>query len=160
MDTSRVSLGEMIAAAGGLVFLVCMFLPWFGGERVGRGGTLVAVPTTTGWEAYSGVFDILIVLLVALPIGVAVARANDSPIRLPLEQWAAVMAAGALLLVLVVVRLIDPPDLINVEIPGLEIDVNRKCAGFMAAAAAAAVLVGGYLQSVRRVGFEPTLTGT
>ncbi len=156
MDTSRVSLGEMIAAAGGLVLLVCMFLPWFGGERIGRGGALVAVPTTTGWEAFSGVFDILIVVLAAVPIGVAVARANDSPLRLPLEQRAAVMLAGAILLVLVAVRLIDPPDVINVEIPGLEIDISRKLAAFVAAAAAAAILVGGYLQSVRRVGFEPT----
>ena len=156
MDTSRVSLGEMIAAAGGLVLLVSMFLPWFGGERTGSGGVLVAVPTTTGWEAFSGVFDILIVVLAAVPIGVAAARANDSPLRLPLEQWAAVMLAGAILLVLVVVRLIDPPDLINVAIPGLEIDVSRKLAAFVAAAAAAAIAVGGYLQSVRRVGFEPT----
>ena len=119
----------MIAAAGGLVLLVCMFLPWFGGERVGRGGALVAVPTTTGWEAYSGVFDVLIVVLVAVPIGIAVARANDADVRLPLEQWFAVMAAGAILLLLVVVRLIDPPDVLNVAVPGLEIDVSRKLAG-------------------------------
>ena len=146
----------MIAAAGGLVLLVCMFLPWFGGERVGRGGALVALPTTTGWEAYSGVFDLLVVALVAVPIGIAVARANDTDVRLPLEQWFAVMAAGAILLLLVVVRLIDPPDLLNVALPGLEIDVSRKLAAFVAAAAAAAIIVGGYLQSVRRVGFEPT----
>jgi hypothetical protein len=156
LDTARVSLGEMIAAAGGLVLLVCMFLPWFGGERVGSGGALVAVPTTTGWEAFSGVLDILIVVLAAVPIGIAVARANGSPLRLPLEQWAAVMIAGALLLVLVVVKLIDPPGVIDVAIPGLEIDISRKLAAFLAAAAAAAILVGGYQQSVRRVGFEPT----
>ncbi|MGH2701696.1 MAG: hypothetical protein ACRDJ2_07955 [Actinomycetota bacterium] len=156
MDTSRVSLGEMIAAAGGLVLLVCMFLPWFGGERVGRGGALVAVPTTTGWEGFSGVFDLLIVVLVAVPIGITVARANDAYVRLPVEQWFAVMAAGAVLLLLVVVRLIDPPDVLNVSVPGLEIDVSRKLAGFVAAAAAAAIIIGGYLQSMRRVGFEPT----
>ncbi len=156
MDTSRVSLGEMIAAAGGLVLLVCMFVPWFGGERTGRGGALVAVPTTTGWEAFSGVLDILIVLLVALPIAVAAARANDAVLRLPLQEWAAVMLAGAILLLLVVARLIDPPDVIDVAIPGLEIDTSRKLAAFVAAAAAAAIMVGGHLQSVRRVGFEPT----
>ncbi len=156
MDTSRVSLGEMIAAAGGLVLLVCMFVPWFGGERTGRGGALVAVPTTTGWEAFSGVFDILIVLLAAVPIAIAVARANDADLRLPLHEWAAVMLAGAILLLLVVTRLIDPPEVIDVAIPGLEIDTSRKLAAFVAAAAAAAIMVGGYLQSVRRVGFEPT----
>ena len=155
MDTSRVSLGEMIAAAGGLVLLVCMFLPWFGGEWIGRGAP-VPVPTTTGWEAYGGVLDILIVLLAAVPIGIAAARANHSRLRLPLEPWAAVTLAGAMLIVLVAIRLIDPPDVINVAIPGLEIDTSRKFAAFVAAAAAAAVTAGGYLQSVRRVGFEPT----
>ena len=53
----------MIAAAGGLVLLVCMFLPWFSGELSGRGRAAVVVPTTTGWESYSGVFDLTFVVL-------------------------------------------------------------------------------------------------
>ena len=68
------------------------------------------------------------------------------------------LVAGAILFVLVVARLIDPPELINVEIPGLEIDTNRAGSRrSLALIAAAAIAVGGYLQrSVRRVGFEPT----
>ena len=158
MDTSRVSLGEMIAAAGGLALLVCMFLPWYTGELSGRGAAPVAVPgTTTGWESFSGVFDALIVVLAVVPIGIAVARANDTLLPLPLEQGTLVMLAGAILLVLVAGRVIDPPDVIDVAIPGLELESTRKIALFMAVLAAAAVAAGGYLQrSVRRVGFEPT----
>src|SRR5919106_4787963 len=111
----------MIAAAGGLVLLVCMFLPWFDGTLSGRGAAGVPVPTTTGWEAYGGVFDVLIVLLAAVPIGIAVGRANDSLPPLPLEQGTLVLLAGVLLFVIVALRLIDPPDLIDVEIPGLDL---------------------------------------
>ena len=161
MDTTRVSLGEMIAAAGGLVLLVCMFLPWFTGELSGRGQAAVVVPTTTGWESYSGVLDITFVVLAGLPIAIAIARANDSLPPLPIEQGALVMAAGVLLFVIVGLRLIDPPQPLDVAIPGLEVDTTRKLAAFGAALAAAAIAVGGYLQrSMRRVGLEPTLTGT
>ena len=157
MDTSRVSLGEMVAAAGGLVLLVCMFLPWFDGALSGRGASNVPLQTTTGWEAFGGVFDIVIVVLAAAPVGIAVARATDSLPPLPLEQGVLVLAAGVLLFVIVAFRLIDPPDAIDVAIPGLELDPSRKLAGFLALVAAAAVAVGGHLQrSVRRVGFEPT----
>jgi hypothetical protein len=157
LDTSRVSLGEMIAAAGGLVLLVCMFLPWFDGTLSGRGAANVPVPTTTGWEAYGGIFDVLIVVLAALAIFIAVARANDSPPPLPLDQGTLVLGAGILLFVIVALRLIDPPDAIDVDIPGLELDTSRKLPGFLALLCAAAIGAGGYLQrSVRRVGFEPT----
>src|SRR5687767_2608522 len=147
----------MIAAAGGLVLLVCMFLPWFDGELSGRGSSPVVVPTTTGWESYAGVFDVLIVALAAVPIAIAVGRANDSLPPLPFEQGATVFVTGVLLFVLVLVRLIDPPDVLDVAIPGLELDASRKIAAFGAALAAAAIAAGGYLQrSMRRVGFEPT----
>ena len=147
----------MIAAAGGLVLLVCMFLPWFDGQRSGRGGAFLAIPTSTGWESFGGVFDILIVVLAAVPIGIAVGRASDALPPLPMEQGALVLLAGAVLFLIVVVRLIDPPDVIDVEIPGLELDTSRKPAALLATAAAAAIAVGGYLQrSMRRVGFEPT----
>jgi hypothetical protein len=157
LDTSRVSLGEMIAAAGGLVLLVCMFLPWFSGELSGRGRAAVVVPTTTGWESYSGVLDITFVVLAGLPIAIAIAQANDSRLPLPIEQGALVMVAGALLFLIVVLRLIDPPQPLDVTIPGLELDTTRKLAAFGAALAGGAIAVGGYLQrSMRRVGFEPT----
>jgi hypothetical protein len=157
LDTSRVSLGEMIAAAGALVLLLCMFLPWFDGTLSGRGASRVPVPTTTGWEAYGGVFDVLIVVLAAIPIGIAFGRANDSLPPLPLEEGALVLLAGVLLLAIVLLRVIDPPDVLDVAIPGLELDTSRQLAAFGAALAAAAIAAGGYLQrSVRRVGFEPT----
>lgn len=60
------------------------------------------------------------------------------------------------------VRLVDPPDVVDVAIPNLEVEDSRKAAAFLAPLAAAAIAYGGHLQRarMRRVGFEPTLTGT
>jgi hypothetical protein len=153
LDTSRVSLGEMIAAAGGLVLLVCMLLPWF--DITGRDAGVTV--TKTGWQSFGGVFDILIVVLAAVPIAIAIGRASDSLRWLPLSQGVLALAAGALLFVIVALRLIDPPNLLDVEIPGLELHTSRKLPGFLAVLSAVAIAAGGYLQrAVRRVGFEPT----
>jgi hypothetical protein len=151
LDTSRVSFGEMIAAAGGLVLLFCMFLPWFDGTLSGRGASHVPVPTTTGWESFGGVFDILIVVLAAIPIGIAAGKANDSLPALPLEQGSLVLLAGVLLFAIIVLRVIDPPNVIDVAIPGLDLDTSRKLAGFGAALAAVAVGFGGYVQERERL---------
>jgi hypothetical protein len=151
LDTSRVSLGEMIAAAGGVVLLLCMFLPWFDGTLTGRGASRVPVPTTTGWESFGGVFDVLVVVLAAIPIGIAAGKANDSLPALPLEQGALVLLAGVLLFAIVVLRLIDPPNVIDVAIPGLDLDTSRKAAAFGAALAAIAVGFGGYVQKRERL---------
>lgn len=135
----------MLAGAGGLVLLFAMFLPWFDGRLSGRGAEPVPV-SATGWESYGGLFDVLIVALAAVPIAIAVGRAAGSLPALPVEQGLMVLAAGALLVVIVGFRLIDTPDVIDVAIPGLEIDTSRKAPAFVALLSAAAVAVGGRLQ--------------
>ena len=141
----------MIAAAGGVVLFLCMFLPWFDGTLTGRGASRVPVPTTTGWESFGGVFDVSIVVLAAIPIGIAAAKANDSLPALPLEQGALVLLAGVLLFAIVLLRLIDPPNVIDVAIPGLDLDTSRKAAAFGTALAAIAVGFGGYVQEMERL---------
>lgn len=145
MHVSRVSRGEAIAAAAGLALLVFMFLPWFGGSLSGNGAP-IKVPTSTGWEAFGGVFDVLIVLLAAGPIAIAAGRATDRLPPLPFEQGALVLAAGALLALIVAIRLLDPPDVIDVGVPSIEVNSSRKIAAFLSLAAAAAIAYGGHLQ--------------
>lgn len=162
MNTARVNLGELVAAAGGGALLVLMFLPWFGGRLSGR-GELVRAPRQTGWESFGTFFEVLILAAIVVAVGVAVARAMDALPLLPVDQPTLVTAAGVVAFLVIGFRLIDPPDLIDVAIPGLEVDISRKAAAFLGLAASALIALGGYLQrrgSVRRVGFEPTLTGT
>lgn len=149
MDTSRVSFGEMVAAAGGVALLVLMFLPWFGG-RLSGGGAPVKVPTRTGWESFGTVLEFLLVVAIAIAVGIAIARAMDSLPPLPLEQGQMVLAAGVVAFLIVGFRLIDPPDVLDVAIPGLDVDSSRKVAAFLSLIAAASVAYGGFLQRRER----------
>src|SRR5688572_58435 len=108
-----------------------MFLPWFGGNLSGL-GTVVDVPTKTGWESYGGLFDVLIALLAAIPVGIAAAKAADRLPPLPLEQSLMVLGTGVLLVLIVGIRVLNPPDLTDVAIPNVDVDITRKLAAFLA----------------------------
>jgi hypothetical protein len=149
MDTSRVSFGEMIAAAGGVALLVLMFLPWFGGRLSGIGAP-VRVPTRTGWESFATFFEFLLVLAIAIAIGVAVARAMDSLPPLPLEQGQLVLGAGVVASLIVGFRLVDPPNLLDVALPNVDVDSSRKVAAYLSLAAAGVIAYGGFLQRRER----------
>ena len=149
MDTSRVSFGEMVAAAGGVALLVLMFLPWFGGRLSGIGAP-VRVPTRTGWESFGTLFDFLLVVAVAVAVGIAVARTMGALPPLPVEQSQMVLAAGAIAFLIVGFRLLDPPGLIDVAIPNLDVDTSRKPAAFLSLGAAAVIAYGGFLQRRER----------
>jgi hypothetical protein len=144
VDTSRVSFGEMIAAAGGAVLLVLMFLPWFGGHL--KSGAPIRVPTETGWESFAGLPKFLLVVAIAIAVGVAVARATSRLPALPVEQGVLVLLAGVVAFVIIAVRMLDPPGVIDVAIPGLEVDSSRKIAAFLALGASAVIAYGGFLQ--------------
>lgn len=144
MQPSRISRGEALAAAGGLLLVGLMFMPWFDGTF--DIGTPVGVQEKTGWQSYGGLFDFLIIGLAVLPLGVAVAKAAGRAPALPLEQGLMVLATGALLVLIVAVRLIDAPDLTDVPIPNAEVEISRKGAALLALIAAAAVAAGGHLQ--------------
>ena len=146
MDIRRVSRGEAIAAAGGLALLVLMFLPWFGGSLSSGLGAPVKADVRTGWEAFGGLFDFLIAALAATPMAIAGGRVLGKLAPLPLERDRLMMGAGALLFLIVAVRVLDAPDLIDVPIPNLEFDTSRKTAAFLALGAAATIAYGGYLQ--------------
>ena len=135
----------MVAAAGGAALLVLMFLPWFGGQLSGR-GELVRAPRQTGWESFGTPFEVLILGAIVVAVGVAVARALDALPPLPFEQPVMVMGAGVLAFLVIAYRLVDPPDLVDVVIPGLDVDVSREIAAFLGLAATAVITLGGRLQ--------------
>ena len=144
MDTSRISFGEMVAAASGVALFIFMFLPWYGVEDVE--GSLNA------WEALSFI-DIVLFLVVVVAVGVAVARAgNNMPSDLPAPPGTIVMLAGALAVLLIVFRLIVTPDLGGdvAEAFNVEVDTTRKIGIFLALIAAAGIAFGGYTATNER----------
>ena len=94
MDLRRLRLGEWLAAAGGVLMIVSLFLPWYEG--------------VSGYEALS-LIDLLLTLLALLALALAVLQATrDSP-ALPVGAGVLAAAFGIVGVLLVVFRLIDDP---------------------------------------------------
>lgn len=144
MDTSRISFGEMVAAASGVGLLLFMFFPWygFGGKSVevpGSGTISTPGADVNAWEALSFI-DLVLFLVAALAIALAVARAADAmPSGLPAPPATIVLAAGGLAVLLVLYRIFDVP------VPDIEgFENGRKIGIFLALLAAGGIAFGGY----------------
>jgi drug/metabolite transporter superfamily protein YnfA len=119
----RIDAGEVLAALGGLVVFVSLFLSWF--------------ETATGWEAFESL-DLVIAALAIVAVFAAVtsilgSAAGPSPRVLP---W-----VGGVLLAIVVVQLIEPPPVFS------EIDPDREVGAWLALAGSALLLLGGVLRA-------------
>jgi hypothetical protein len=136
MDTSRLTIGDMIAGVGGIVLLISLFLPWYGASVSVAGFS--ASGSASGWESL-GFIDILLFLIAVAVIAVVVARAAG---QLPDEVPGAVvlLAFGALAVLLVLYRIIDIP---AGDVPD-QVDLSRKLGVFIALIGAAAVTYGGW----------------
>jgi hypothetical protein len=140
LDTSRLSTGEVIAAASGLALLVVMFLPWYGVD-VNVGG-FSASESANAWEVFSTI-DVLLFLVAVVAVGAAAAKLADVvPEGLPVA--AIVTGAGALALLLIVFRIIDVPGPDIPEIVESNVDFGRKLGLFLGLLAAGGIAYGGY----------------
>jgi hypothetical protein len=116
----------VLAAIGGLLVFVALFLEWFAGA--------------SAWEAFEAL-DLVIAVLALLAVAAGVASASGSagfavsPRALP---W-----IGALLLAIVAVQLIEPPPVFAGG------DPERDAGGWLALAGSGLVLLGGVLRAAR-----------
>ena len=137
MDTSRLSVGDQIAAASGVVLLIALFLPWYGVD-VNLGGIATGSASASAWEAL-GFIDILLFLVAVVAIGVPVAKATGSlPDDVPGPLL--VLVAGGVGVLLVLFRIVDlpTPDL------GGGVDFSRKFGIFLGLLATVGVAYGGW----------------
>jgi hypothetical protein len=137
MDTSRLTTGDMIAGAGGIVLLISLFLPWYG-VSVDIAG-FSASESGSGWQAL-GFIDILLFLISVAAIAIVVARAAGA---LPADLPAPVilLGLGALAVLLVLYRIIDIPA--DGDVPD-QVDLSRKVGIFIALIGGAALAYGGW----------------
>ena len=136
MDTSKLSVGDQIAAVSGAVLLIALFLPWYGIDI--NVGVASGSADASAWEAL-GFIDILLFLVAVVAIGVPVAKAAGSlPDDIPGPLL--VLAAGGLAVLLVLFRIVDlpTPDL------GGGVDFSRKFGIFLGLIAAVGVAYGGW----------------
>lgn len=164
MDTSVLGLGEKIAAGAGLVLLIAMFfLGWFSLEGISAqsddGADTITLnadevealadesgedTSANAWQAFSAM-DILLVLAALAGLGVAGATAMGN--ALPAPAAAVVAGLGGLATLLLLFRLISPPDLIPDDVPAsvdLTVEVGRGIGIFVGLIASAALAYGGF----------------
>ena len=99
----------------GVLLLVALFLPWY---EIGQ-GTVVGPPDAldahaSAWDAFT-VLDVLLALGALAAIAAVIVTAAYATPAVPLSLEALVTLFGLLLLVLVVFRLADPPDVSFLE---------------------------------------------
>ena len=140
-DTTRVRLGDMIAAAAGVILFISLFLNWY---KVSAAGGLIKVSASvSGWEAL-GFIDVLLFLIAIVAIAVAVARAMSfTPRGLPFSLGLLLLVLGGLAVLLVLFRILSIPDEGASNVPG--VDVGRSFGIFVALIGAIGVAVGGWL---------------
>ena len=136
----RIDAGEVVAALGGVLVFVSLFLDWFDG--------------VSGWQSFE-TLDLLLALLAAFAVWTAVAstlalRSAPSPGSLPL--------LGIAIVLIVLVQLIEPPPSVQIykfeEAAGggaalANLDPDRDVGAWLALAGGALVLLGGALRLAR-----------
>jgi hypothetical protein len=118
-------LGELVGAVGGLGLLVSSFLPWYsaGGENV------------TAWQAFS-ITDLVLAAAAVMGMSVALCVLARISVSYPVAGSSVAAGFGAVALVLIVVRLIEPPG---------KGGIGVEFGAWIGLLSAIAVTVGGYM---------------
>ena len=138
MDVSRLTRGEQIAGVSGLALLLIMFIfNWF---TYGEG------PISVGGNAWDTMEFIRFVILLAALAGIAeaVLSATQSSYQAPVAVSAVAAGLGILAVVLILFRIISPPDFGASDF-GVDLDVGRSIGVFLGLIAAGGVAYGGWL---------------
>jgi hypothetical protein len=138
MDLNKLSTGEKVIAGAGLLFLISMFLPWWGIDtEFGSGANNGFDYFLTGW--------LPLLIIIAMIAQIAIVRFSTTQLpSIPIPWNLAHVIAGAVVAVLLLLRTIIGSS----EGSGLfEIDLDREWGLFVALIAAIGVGVGGFLKS-------------
>ncbi len=143
MDVNQTSTGEKIAGVSGVVLILIMFIfKWFG-LKANFGGLASAEVTRNAWGSF-GFIDIILFVTALAAIALFLIAASDQDLELPVPLSAIVAGLGALCVLLVLFRLIDPPNFSDVSLPS-GIDKTRKIGAFLGLINVAVLTYGAYL---------------
>ncbi len=118
-------LGELVGAIGGLGLLVATFLPWYSAGS----------ESATAWQAFS-LTDIVLAVAAAVGMSVAICVLASISVSYPVAGSSVAAGVGAVALVLIVIRLLDPPG---------SGDVGIEFGAWLGLVSAAAITIGGYM---------------
>ena len=138
MDLSKLTTSDKLILGGGIVYLISMFLPWWGID------TDFGDFANNGWDYFLGGWVPLVII--AIMVGhVAVTRFSpDTKIPdLPVPWGQGYLIAGVVAALIVIGRLLVPSDECA---GGFCIDLDRKFGIFVAVIAAICVAAGGSMK--------------
>ena len=136
MDINKLTIGDRVVGIAAIVFLISMFLPWYGLSVEGVGD-----PSRNGFDYFFfGWIPLLLILAVAATIAISRFTTTELP-NLGSLSWTQVqLIAAGLAALLVLLRLLITD---SVEAFGIDLgDLDRKFGLFIAALAAIGVVVG------------------
>ena len=143
MEVDRLSTGEKISAVSAILLFVFMFFDWFGVEVSGVPGFSGDISGSGGsaWDALD-LIPLFLMLAIVVAIGVAVVRLTDADLEPPISLNAIVAALGGFAVLLILYRIISPPDFGSFS--GVSVDATLKFGIFLGLIAAAGIAYGGY----------------
>lgn len=142
MELDKLSMGEKIAAASGILLFIFMFFDWYGVEVSGVGGFSGSVPGGgSAWDALD-ITPIFLMLAIVVAIGVAIVRLTDADLEPPVSMNAIVAVLGALAVLLILYRMVDTPA--GGDFGGVSVDLTLKLGIFLSLISAAGIAYGGW----------------
>ncbi|HEX5365099.1 MAG TPA: hypothetical protein VFW63_00340 [Acidimicrobiales bacterium] len=145
MDVSKLTTGDRVIVASGLVLLVASFLDWFTVSFEGNGLLGDVSASGNGWDVgffWAGIPVLLGLAMIAVVAVRALSPGNGLP-DLPVSWGQALFVAGVVAAAIVVLKLLVGEDVDGAEAFG--VDVDRAFGLFLAALAALGLAVGGFL---------------
>lgn len=143
MDVDRLNTGEKIAGVSAVLLFIFMFFDWFGVEISGEGGS-VTFGSGAGGSAWDALDVIPFVLLIAIVVALVnvFLRLSDSDYEPPISMNVAVAVLGGLAALLVLYRVISPPDFGSFG--GVTVEATREFGLYLGLIAAIGIAFGGY----------------
>lgn len=142
MELDRLSTGEKISAVSAVLLFVFMLFDWFGATVSSVTGFSGDVPGGgSAWNALD-IIPLFLMVAIVVAIGVAVVRLTDADLEPPVSLNAIVAALGALAVLLILYRIVNPPG--GGDFGGVTVDTTLKIGIFLSLLAAAGIAYGGY----------------
>jgi hypothetical protein len=140
MDADRLSTGEKIAGGSAVLLFIFMFFDWFKVDVSSGDGLFSVSVGGNAWEAFSTI-DVILMITIVVAVAVAVIRLSDAIVEPPFSINAVVAILGAVSVLLILYRIIDPPGG-DVDVSG--VDISPAIGAFLGLIAAAGITYGGY----------------
>jgi hypothetical protein len=138
---TKLSRGERASAISAILLFAFMFLDWFGAKVSGVPGFTGSAGGGNAWQTLDAI-PVFLMLAIVCALGVAVVRLTDADLEPAVSLNAIVAALGALAVLLIVFRILDPPSVGSLG--GVPVDVTLKLGVFLGLAAAAGIAYGGW----------------